>query len=153
MATTHPDRPPVPPPTVCPARPKCPPAAGGPALLVVDDAAPVRAFLRAALAPLGFAVLEAADGQAALALYRRHRAAVRLVLLDVRLPGLDGPGTLAALRVLDPQVRCCFLSGVVYGDEEPALLRLGALRVFRKPTPVAEFLRAVCELARPPAPP
>jgi CheY-like chemotaxis protein len=44
----------------------------------------------------------AAGGQEALDLYQRHREAIDVVLLDVRMPGLDGPQTLAALRALNP---------------------------------------------------
>jgi CheY-like chemotaxis protein len=128
--------------TTLPETPPCP----APALLVVDDAQAVRSFLRAALRPLGFAVLEAADGPGALDLYRRHRAWVRLVLLDVRLPGPSGPQVLAALREMDPGVRCWFVSGVLGDAEEAALLRQGAARVFPKPLPLEAFLRAVGEL-------
>jgi CheY-like chemotaxis protein len=136
------------------AAPLAPAHAPSPALLIADDSPAVRGFLRAALRPWGFTVLEAADGHEALDLYRRHRAAVRLVLLDVRMPGLDGPQTLAALRRLDPGVRCCFLSGVLGEADARALLGQGALRVFHKPAAVGPFLQAVRELAQPPeAPP
>jgi CheY-like chemotaxis protein len=66
-------------------------------LLVADDDAGVRALLGAVLA--GSAVLEAARGDEALALARRERP--DLVLLDVRLPGLDGLAVARALAA-DP---------------------------------------------------
>src|SRR5690349_11978266 len=75
-------------------------------VLVVDDQEGVRGVLGAMLRQEGFAVWLAADGWEAIDLYRSRRAAIDLVLLDVRMPGLDGPATLAALRGLDPRVRC-----------------------------------------------
>jgi CheY-like chemotaxis protein len=66
------------------------------AVLVVDDYAPIRALVRDVLEAAGYAVREAADGAAALALVRRAPPSV--VLLDVGLPVLDGPGFLAAYR-------------------------------------------------------
>jgi CheY-like chemotaxis protein len=70
----------------------------GPARLVVaDDDAGVRALLGVALA--GYAVLEAARGDEALALARRARP--DLVLLDVQMPGLDGLAV-ARARAADP---------------------------------------------------
>jgi CheY-like chemotaxis protein len=88
--------------------------------------------MAAGLGEEGFAVWLAGDGEEALELYRRHSQEIDLVLLEVRLPGLDGPQTLAALRQLNPGVRCCFLSGPFgdYTDEE--LLALGAVAVLHK---------------------
>jgi hypothetical protein len=46
-------------------------------------------------------------------------------LLDLRLPGLDGAETLAALRAVDPGVRCCLRGDLVYDAEVARLLALG----------------------------
>lgn len=57
-------------------------------LLVVDDVMANRTLLRELLEPLGFAVAEAATGEAALALAAENTIAA--VLLDLRLPGISG---------------------------------------------------------------
>ncbi len=58
-------------------------------ILVVDDNGPNRAVLSAMLSPLGFELAEAAEGEAALALFATQR--FELVLMDLRLPGgMDG---------------------------------------------------------------
>jgi diguanylate cyclase (GGDEF)-like protein/PAS domain S-box-containing protein len=59
-----------------------------PKILVVDDNADKRVALRAMLAPLGHTVLEAASGRAALALLLRETVA--MILMDVRMPTLNG---------------------------------------------------------------
>ncbi len=87
----------------------------------------------AAACPGGQHVRAAADGQEALDLYRRHRETIDVVLLDVRMPGLDGPRTLAALQELNPRVRCCFMSGNPGTCTEKGLRRLGAASVLPKP--------------------
>src|SRR6516162_5053147 len=89
------------------------PASGPPlpTVLVADDEEVVRSLLRAALPRLGFRPLLAADGDEALRLYREHAADVRAALLDVLMPGRDGPATLAALRGLRPSLPCCFMTG------------------------------------------
>jgi CheY-like chemotaxis protein len=102
-------------------------------VLVVDDEPAVRKLLQLSLERQGFAVWLAADGRQALELYERHRDRVDVVLLDVRMPGLDGPQTLAALRRLNPQVPCCFMTGDAGHYDTAELRARGAIRVFLKP--------------------
>jgi DNA-binding response OmpR family regulator len=65
-------------------------------VLVVDDEPHIRTVLRGYLEADGFAVADAADGEAALASVRDH--CPDLVLLDVMLPGIDGVEVLRQLR-------------------------------------------------------
>jgi CheY-like chemotaxis protein len=114
----------------------CPGAEAGsgpPEALVVDDDPEVLGLLRLFLQGSGFVVRTASGGAEAVELYRRHRATVAVVLLDVRMPGLSGPQTLAALRRIDPGVRCFFMTGYAGPSSEADLLALGAARVFAKP--------------------
>ncbi|KYG05887.1 hypothetical protein BE21_37940 [Sorangium cellulosum] len=67
-------------------------------ILVVDDHEDNRAFLRDALAPLGFEVLEAAGGEAAVALAAGRRP--DLVLMDLRMPDLGGDEAARRIRRL-----------------------------------------------------
>ncbi len=89
-------------------------------------------------------------GFEAVQLYRRHAQDISLVLLDVRMPGLDGPQTLALLRELNPHVCCCFMTGHsgVFTDRE--LLDRGAAAVLGKPFVLPTLSQTVRELlARP----
>lgn len=67
-------------------------------VLLVDDDQLVRDLGRAYLSAMGFKVLQAADGLAALELFEKQRAAITLVLLDISMPRLNGPETLARIR-------------------------------------------------------
>jgi CheY-like chemotaxis protein len=119
-------------------------------VLIVDDVALVREVLRAGLRCHGFAVRQAGDGQEAVELYRREHDTIAIVLLDVQMPGLDGPAVLAALRVIQPSIRAFFMTGDPgrYGEE--GLLATGARRVFAKPLDismvVAELRRSLTSL-------
>jgi diguanylate cyclase (GGDEF)-like protein/PAS domain S-box-containing protein len=73
-----------------------PPDAATGAILVVDDNAAERLAVRAMLAPLGCAVVEADSGRAALLAVLRQRFAV--ILMDVRMPILDGFETANLIR-------------------------------------------------------
>ena len=65
-------------------------------VLVVDDEPHIRTVLRGYLEAEGFAVSEAADGEAAIRQVRQH--APDLMLLDVMLPGIDGLEVLRRVR-------------------------------------------------------
>jgi two-component system OmpR family response regulator len=120
-----------------------------PAVLVADRDPAVRAMLEQWLPGHGFAVRPATTGWAVLDLYQRDPAAAAAVLLAVNLPGLDGPRTLAALRRLDPEVRCVFLTGPTGRYPEEMLRSLGAA-ILRKPVTPGEVAAEVRQLfARP----
>lgn len=122
-----------------------PPASTG--ILVVDDDDPVRTLLHVGLERHGFQVWLAASGPEALDVYRQHAARIAVVLLDVRMPELDGPQTLRALRQLDAEVCCCFISGHTGDYSEASLLELGAAHVFTKPFHLADIVPILRQLA------
>lgn len=122
-----------------------------PGILVVDDEPSVRNLLDVVLQRQGFQVWLAADGRSAVQLYQRFARQIAVALLDVRMPGLDGPQTLAALQEINPKIGCCFMSGHTGEYTERELLQLGAVRVFGKPFPLAElgpFLRHLATQAQ-----
>lgn len=114
-------------------------------ILVVDDNAQVREFLRIHLQMAGFHVFTAADAEQTLDELSARRGEVDFVLLDVDLPLVDGPSLLTLLRAELPTVRCCFMTGGVACHR--TLLALGAEYVFPKPFPAGEpaaTLRGLC---------
>ena len=87
-------------------------------------------------------------GQEAIRLsYRQHRPEIDAVVPDVRMLGLDGRQTLAALRELNPQVRCCFLSGDLGWYTEEQLRQAGAAGILTKLRGLNEVSRMVRLLA------
>jgi CheY-like chemotaxis protein len=78
---------------------------------VADDDAQVRVLLQIYLDRVGFAVWMTGGGAEALEVYRRHQQDIAIVLLDIHMPGMTGPQTLQALQALNPDVRCCFMTG------------------------------------------
>ena len=116
-------------------------------ILVVDDEACMRDLLNLGMRHRGFAVWLAANGQEALDLYRRHRWTIDVVLLDMRMPGLSGPQTLAGLQELNPQIRCCFMSGDLGRHTEAIPGNAGAATVFSKPFRRHEVIEMLWQLA------
>ena len=106
-------------------------AATGPRILIVDDQRAVREELCFALDYEGFAVSEAADGTAGIEAARQPDVAV--VLLDVKMPGLDGLEVLARLKEMRPELAVVMISG--HGDVETAVVAVkkGAYDFLQKP--------------------
>src|SRR5262245_39793239 len=118
-----------------------------PAVLIVDDHDYVRDVLRRGLERQGFEVWLAASGWEALEIYQHHWDELAAVLLDVRMPGLDGPQTLRCMSHINPKVRACFMSGDIGAYEEAQLLKEGALRVFWKPFRLDEVVGVLRQIA------
>lgn len=82
---------------------------GSGTILVVDDEKSVREAAQHLLATSGFDVLLAADGREALEIFQRECTQIRLVLLDMTMPHLDGEETLCEMRKIRSDV-CTILS-------------------------------------------
>ncbi|MBI2493916.1 MAG: response regulator [Candidatus Rokubacteria bacterium] len=110
-------------------------------ILVVDDEEPVREVLTEYFGAQGYAVEAVASGADALAAVKRGRP--DLVLLDVRMPGIDGVETLRRLRGLDGGVAVI----MVTANEDVGLaretLKIGAFDYVAKPFDFAYLDRAV----------
>ena len=104
-------------------------------LLLVDDDDDIRAIARLSLERIGkWEVVTASSGADAIALVRRD-SAFDAVLLDVMMPGLDGPSTLEALRsgLLPGRVPVIFLTAKIQPADREYLGALGAAGVIAKP--------------------
>ncbi|CAN5295297.1 response regulator transcription factor [soil metagenome] len=117
-------------------------------IVVVDDHPVFRAGLRGILeGSPGFTVVgEAADGSAALEVVAATEPDV--VLLDLRMPVLDGAATIERLAVSAPAVRVLVLTTY---DQDQDILRAveaGATGVLLKDAPREELFRAVRAVAR-----
>ncbi len=103
-------------------------------VLLVDDEPDILLVARASLERIGgFAVEACASGEAALA--KAAAAPPDLVLLDVMMPGMDGPSTLKGLREnpATAGLPVVFMTAKVQPKEVERYLELGALGVIAKP--------------------
>jgi PAS domain S-box-containing protein len=120
-------------------------------LLVVDDEPSIRELARTVLETFGYSVLTAGDGQQALEVFRRHAGQVRLALVDMMMPVLDGPATIHALRTLNPKLAVIAASGL----DSPTPAGAASLTLqgyLRKPYSAHALLAAVRKVLDAPAP-
>ena len=72
-------------------------------ILVVDDDAINRLVARVLIEARGYEVIEAEDGESALALFRADRGEIGLVLMDLDMPGIGGLAATRAIRATAPR--------------------------------------------------
>jgi DNA-binding NtrC family response regulator len=113
-------------------------------VLVVDDEADYRDALCNVLARRGYCVGTAASGEEALQLVSRQRWDV--MVLDLKMPGLDGLATLQVARRVSPRTEVILLTGHGSVDAGLHAMRGEAFDFLLKPTTVDQLL-AVIEAA------
>ena len=111
----------------------------GAPVLVVDDDAAIRSAVRDVLESAGIAVETATNGADALEKVSRQRP--RLVLLDMRMPVLDGWGFACALRERGLALPVVVMTAAA--DASRWAEEIGAIGVVAKPFGVAELVNAV----------
>jgi two-component system NtrC family response regulator len=119
-----------------------------PTILIVDDDSALRQAVATALADLGHKAAEAEDGRAALTWLSRENADA--VLLDLRMPGMDGLEVLRHIRARPDAPPVAVLTAVPTSDNTIEAMRLGAADHLAKPIG-REGLRALLEKILPPA--
>src|SRR5579885_2877423 len=117
-----------------------PPGSDARCILVVDDDPEIRRFIEAALGDAGYAVRLAANGSEALAAVEAHHP--DLILLDVRMPGVDGWQVLDALRsAAGAQTPVVVMTASFTGQDQA--LRSGAQGYLAKPFELSDLLECV----------
>jgi two-component system KDP operon response regulator KdpE len=119
-------------------------------ILVIEDEAPIRRFLRIAIESAGFTMLEAERGRRGIE--RAATEAPDLVVLDLGLPDMDGKAVIAAIREWS-QVPILVLSVRDAETEKIAALDAGADDYVTKPFATGELLARLRALLRSRKPP
>ncbi|MEQ8820331.1 MAG: response regulator [Sumerlaeia bacterium] len=112
-------------------------------VLVIDDEAVVRDYVRHVLERLGVEVLEANRGEAGLDLFAPRAAEVGAVLLDMTMPGMDGAAVLRRLRALRPDVPVIVSSGYDASIAEDRFTGENPTGFLQKPYDARQLLKAL----------
>lgn len=108
-------------------------------ILLVDDEELVRRSARRVLEKIGYRVLEAENGAAAVELVASEKERISLVILDVIMPVMDGEEALRRIRQIDPDVPVLVSSGYSREGKVDELLRNGACGFIEKPYDLAKL--------------
>ncbi len=113
------------------------------AILVVDDDSDFASVVEDVLTTSGYQVTTATSGASALDLVRGRT--FDLILIDIRMPELDGPGFFKELQSRDPEHarRVMFMTGNAVGPDTAEFLFSVRAPYLRKPMPIDELRAAV----------
>ncbi len=122
-------------------------------IMVVDDSSFARNLIRRALADSELELsAQAADGLAALEIYKEEKFNFDLITMDLTLPKLDGLSCIAQLRALNPAAQIIVVSAISDQATKDKALALGALAFVEKPFRADQLRALVQEILNLPAP-
>ncbi|MDA8121487.1 MAG: ATP-binding protein, partial [Deltaproteobacteria bacterium] len=121
-------------------------SSGSETVLVVEDTDMVKNLVREILVNSGYTVLEASDGNEALALCERRKEPIHLLVTDMMMPGMSGTELAKAVSSIRPGTKVLYMSGYTeYGSADNPGLPGGSFFI-QKPFSVAGLARKVREV-------
>lgn len=114
-----------------------------PCILLVDDQRDIVRLLHSTLQTLGHKldIVDAPSGEEALLVASRRK--VDLLVADYLLPGISGVELMRKVKARNPEMRVIFITGMTDRKSRAEMLGAGAIAIFDKPIPLADFLDAV----------
>ncbi|HBG04389.1 MAG: diguanylate cyclase [Geobacteraceae bacterium GWC2_58_44] len=123
--------------------------AGTETILVVEDSPEVRKLTGEVLQRHGYRVIEAVDGQDGLEKFLAHQEEIKLVIMDVVMPKMNGKEAFAAIAKIKPSLKVLFTSGYTPDDVNRKGVLFDEDNFVPKPAAPQTLLRMVRELLSP----
>ena len=115
-------------------------------ILLVDDEEVILDVGTKMLEKIGYSVFKAKNGKEAVAIFREHKAQVNLVILDLRMPGMDGEYVYELLKEIKPDVKVLISSGASLRDRTRQNLKYDCSDFIQKPFSLKSLSQKVEEL-------
>lgn len=110
-------------------------------VLIVDDQNGIRVLLVEVFSNEGYNTFQASNGKLALEIVRKESP--DLVLLDMKIPGMDGLDILKHIKQIDPSIKVIMMTAYGELDMIKEATDLGALMHFTKPFDIDDLRQAV----------
>ena len=121
------------------------PRDAGKTILLADDEDIILEILQEILHRSGYNTLTAENGEQAIEVFKKHRARIDLVILDMHMPGMGGYDCLKELRIIDPEIKVIIASGYAVDRKFKEDLKSGLFSFIPKPYRRTDILRAIRE--------
>ena len=127
-------------------RTAAPPPGGAETILVVEDEPALRLLLEKILTSFGYRVILAENGRDAADKFVAGRGEIRLVLMDLIMPGMSGRDACSAIREVDPEAKVLYMSGYTMDIIKARDVIEEGAELLMKPVRPLELLRKVREM-------
>ncbi len=122
------------------------PVGGTETILVAEDDRTVRELTKSVLEKFGYTVIPAVDGEDAIGRFMDNKEKIRLLLLDVIMPKMDGKEVYENIKKINPDIKVIFLSGYTANlIQKKGVLNKG-LNFILKPVSPKDLLRKTREV-------
>jgi two-component system, cell cycle sensor histidine kinase and response regulator CckA len=115
-------------------------------ILFVDDEGTILQIGKQLMERLGYRVIEATSGPAAIEIFEKDRESVHLVILDMIMPGMSGRETYDRLREIDPNVKVLLSSGYSINGQAKKILDRGCKGFIQKPYDLRDLSKRVRQI-------
>ncbi|MDS1029206.1 response regulator [Bacillota bacterium LX-D] len=113
-------------------------------ILVVDDQKGVRQLLKLFLQEEGYVITTASNGREAVEITQQEKP--DLVIMDVKMPVMDGDEALANIREINPNLPVIMMTAYTDAQKMKELFKLGAVECFFKPIDLEHLLAKAGEI-------
>jgi PAS domain S-box-containing protein len=122
------------------------PKGKGELILLVDDEGVVQEITKTSLETYGYRVIVASDGIEAIALYTRNKEEIKVVLMDIMMPSMDGTTAIRTLQKIDPDVKIIATSGLITNEKIVKTAGAKIQAFLAKPYTLKDLLHALREV-------
>ncbi len=112
-------------------------------ILVVDDEAFIREMTKTSLEQHNYRVLTASDAIEAFSIYITHKNEIRLVLLDIQMPSMDGLNAIRILQQMDSSIKIIAMSGLASNRKLLDVSGIGVQAFLSKPYTIRELVENI----------
>ncbi len=117
----------------------------GELVLIAEDEVSIREVTCSTLETCGYKVLTADDGAQAVALYAQNKDKIKVVLMDMMMPVMDGHASIKAIRKINPEVRIIASSGLSEKDKLMKVAGTGINAFLPKPYTAEQLLKTISD--------
>jgi PAS domain S-box-containing protein len=122
------------------------PAGHGELILVVDDEEQILEITKKTLEKHGYNVITANNGEEAIALYSQHKDEIKVVLMDMMMPVMDGSASIRELCKVNPEVKIIAVSGLTEKDKFARVDDVHVQAFLTKPYAAEKLLNAIYDI-------
>ena len=112
-------------------------------ILVIEDDMMMLETIKNLLGHLGYEVITALNGKQALEIFNESKEKIKLIILDLEMPLMNGIDTLKKLKELDNNVKVLISTGHIMENKVEEAMKEGALAFLKKPYRITELAKTI----------